>query len=556
MAIDAKSAFQTTNQITGARKWWALVTVLLTMFFSSMDQTVVSTAMPTIINDLNGMSLYAWVFSGYMITSAVTVPIYGKLSDVYGRKPFYLFGLIVFGIGSAVAGASHTMMELVLARGFQGIGAGAMMSMPRATIGDIFNPKERGRWMGVMGAVFGLSSIIGPTLGGWITDSVSWHWVFYINLPFAVLAIIGVLYALPRVRVDHQVAIDWAGTLVLILGLVPIMLGFTWAGSKYTWGSWQILSLFAVGVVFLAIFIIVELRASDPVLTPTLFKNRIFSTSLVLGTLVGMAMFGSLMYLPVYVQGVIGLNAQHSGLVMSPMMISFIIGSIVGGQIMSSTGRYRVLANVSGAVTVVALLMLTRMGIHTHYGTVVLNMVVLGLGIGALMPLLNTAVQNAFPYKLMGTVNSTQQFVSSLGGVIAAPIFGSVLNQRFQHELIGNMPAQLSQFTAHLKGVSPQALLTAQAQQAMHAQFAKFGAAGDKLYAALIHTVKIALTAGVNRLFEVGLVFGILLFIGTFFLPESKLKGEEYFHEHHVGEGNEDGEGTQFNAHGPQPASE
>lgn len=541
MAVNQERAFQTTNQITGARKWWALATVLLTMFFSSMDQTVVSTAMPTIINDLNGMSLYAWVFSGYMITSAVTVPIYGKLSDVYGRKPFYLFGLIAFGVGSALAGAAHTMLELVLARGFQGIGAGAMMSMPRATIGDIFNPKERGRWMGVIGAVFGLSSIIGPTLGGWITDSWNWHWVFYINLPFAVLAILGVLYALPRVRVDHQVKVDWAGVIVLILGLVPILLGFTWAGSKYAWGSWQVLTLFAVGIVFLAIFVVVERRAVDPVLTPTLFKNRIFSMSLILGTFVGMSMFGSLMYLPVYMQGVIGLNAQHSGLVMSPMMISFIIGSVIAGQIMTATGRYRVMANVSGVIIVVALILLTRMGINTHYGTVVVNMIVLGIGIGALMPLLNVAVQNAFPYKMMGTVNSTQQFVGSLGGVIAAPIFGSVLNQRFQHVLTANMPAELQKMSGQLKNVSPQELLTAQAQQAMQAQFSKLGAAGEQLYHSLVHTVQVALTAGINRLFEVGLVFGVLLFIGTFFLPESKLKGEEYFNDHSDGTGSNHG---------------
>lgn len=522
---------QTTNQITGSKKWWAFATVLLTMFFSSMDQTVVSTAMPTIIGDLHGFSLYAWVFTSYMMASSVTVPIYGKLSDVFGRKPFYLFGLIMFGLGSAVSGQAHSMMELVWARAFQGIGAGAMMSMPRATVGDIFAPKERARWMGVMMAVFGISSIIGPALGGWITDSFSWRWVFYINLPFAVLAIIGVMVTLPKVRAEHRVKIDWLGSIILVIGLVPILLGFTWAGSKYAWGSPMELSLFIGGAIILAIFIWWEFKAVDPVLTPSLFKNRIFSTSLVLGILVGMTMFGSLMFLPIYVQGVIGLNAQSSGWVMSPMMVGFIAGSVVSGQVMSKTGRYKVLASLSGVVIIIGSLLLNRMDIHTTWTTVVVNMVVLGLGIGSLMPLMNMAVQNAFPYKMMGTVNSTQQFVSSLGGVIASPIFGSILSKSFSTKLSQTLPSSLKQFQSKLSGLNPQALLTAQAQQSISAEFSKYGAAGHQMYVQLMDAVKMSLTYGIQHLFRVGLVFAILCFIGTFFLPEVKLKGREYFQE-------------------------
>ncbi|WDM03055.1 MFS transporter [Alicyclobacillus cycloheptanicus] len=527
----ATAAVQTTNRITGQRKWWALATVLLTMFFSSMDQTVVSTAMPTIISDLKGFSLYAWVFSAYMMASSVTVPIYGKLSDVFGRKPFYLFGLIMFGIGSAVSGQAHTMMELIWARAFQGIGAGAMMSMPRATVGDIFDPKERGRWMGVMMGVFGLSSIIGPALGGWITDTFSWRWVFYINLPFAVLAIIGVLFTLPRVRAEHQVKVDWFGSVILVVGLLPILLGLTWAGSKYAWGSPVELTLFIGGAIVLVLFILWERRASDPILTPVLFKNRTFTTSLILGVLVGMTMFGSLMFLPIYVQGVIGLNAQSSGWVMAPMMIGFIIGSMASGQITSKTGRYKVLGIVSAAVIIVGSFLLNRMNINTTWPTVVVNMVVLGLGIGSLMPMMNLAVQNAFPYRMMGTVNSTQQFVGSLGGVIASPIFGSVLNKAFAHKLTTAMPATLKQYQSKLAGINPQQLLTKQAQQSIASDFSKFGAAGHQLYLQLMHAVKVSLTFGIHRLFEVGLVFAILCFIATFFLPEAKLKGQEYFED-------------------------
>lgn len=525
----AEVSVQTTNQITGSKKWWALATVLLTMFFSSMDQTVVSTAMPTIVGNLHGLNLYSWVFTAYMMASSVTIPIYGKLSDVFGRKPFYLFGIIMFGIGSAVSGQAHSMMELVWARAFQGIGAGAMMSMPRATVGDIFTPQERGKWMGVMMAVFGLSSIIGPALGGWITDTFSWRWVFYINLPFAVLAIIGVIVTLPKVRAEHQVKIDWLGSIILVVGLIPILLGFTWAGTKYAWGSPIELTLFIGGVIVLALFVLWERKAADPLIAPSLFKNRIFSTSLILGVLIGMTMFGSLMFLPIYVQGVLGLNAQSSGWVMSPMMLGFIVGSIVAGQIMSKTGRYKYLAWLSGAVIVVGSILLNQMNIHTTWTTVVINMVVLGLGIGSLMPLMNMVVQNAFPYKMMGTVNSTQQFVSSLGGVIASPIFGSILNKSFTNKFNETLPASMQQFKSKLTGLNPQALLTSQAQQSIASEFNKLGAAGHQMYLQLMGAVKVSLTFGIQQLFQVGLIFAILSFIGTFFLPEVKLKGKEYF---------------------------
>lgn len=524
-----RSTQQATNQITGTKKWWALSTVLLTMFFSSMDQTVVSTAMPTIIGDLHGFTLYAWVFTAYMMASAVTIPIYGKLSDVWGRKPFYLFGLIFFAIGSAVSGQAHSMLELVWARGFQGIGAGAMMSMPRATVGDIFTPKERGKWMGVIMAVFGLSSIIGPALGGWITDSFSWRWVFYINLPFAALAIIGVIYTLPRVRAERRVKVDWLGALLLVFGLIPILLGFTWAGTQYPWNSPIELSLFIGGAVVLSLFIVWERRASDPLVSPILFKNRIFNITMALGFLVGMTMFGSLMFLPIYVQGVLGLNAQNSGWVLSPMMIGFMIGSMISGQVMSRTGRYKHLAWISGFMMVVGSYLLHQMTVHTTWGAVVINMIVLGLGIGSLMPLMSMVVQNAFPYAMMGTVNSTQQFVSSLGGVIAAPIFGAILAKAFSAKLSTTLPVSLGAFKSKLSNLNPQTLLTAQAQQAIATQFKPLGKAGHALYLQWMLAVKTSLTFGIQQIFQWGLIFAILSFIVTFFLPEVQLKGKEYF---------------------------
>lgn len=404
-----------------------------------------------------------------------------------------------------------------------------MMSMPRATVGDIFNPKERGRWMGVMGAVFGLSSILGPTIGGWITDTFSWRWVFYINLPFGLLALIGVVFALPKVRTSEQTKIDWLGSFLLLLGLVPILLGFTWAGTKYPWTSPIELTLFGGGILILAFFIWYERKVSDPIITPKLFKSQIFSTSLILGIFVSMAMFGSVMFLPLFIQGVIGLNAQNSGLVMAPMMISFIIASTTSGIIMTKTGKYRVLAHFCAIFIILGTFLLMRMGVDTGFPTVIVNMIILGLGVGSLMPLLNVAVQNAFPYRMMGTVNATQQFVSSLGGVIASPIFGSILNRGFQNKMSTALPDEMKDLTGDLSKLDPQTLLTEQAQQSIADQFAQFGEAGQKMYEQLLHAVKISLTTGINHLFTLGLAFAILCFIGTFFLPERKLQEDEYY---------------------------
>lgn len=526
---------QLTNQITGTKRWWALGSVMLTMLFSSLDQTIVSTAMPTVIGELKGFSIYAWVFTAYMMASAVTVPIYGKLSDIFGRKPFYVFGLAMFMIGSIISGQAHTMMELIIARGIQGIGGGAMLSMPQATIGDIFNPKERGRWMGLIMSIFGLASIFGPFLGGWITDTIGWRWIFYINLPVGIIALISVLYALPNVRTDHKVALDWSGSLLLIAGLIPILLAFTWAGNNYPWGSWQILGLFGLGLVFVILFVINENHVPEPVINAHLFTNPIFSLSLTIGLLVAMGFFGAVMFLPLFVQAVVGLSPQNSGVVLTPMMLSFIVGSVVGGQLMSRTGKYKLQALIGAALMIVGGFLLHAMGTATKWPQVVINMVVMGLGVGTVMPMLNVIVQNAFPYKIMGVVNSTQQFVRSLGGVIAAPILGTVLTEGFKSQLAANMPAQLQQLMnkipAGQRGAfnDPQNLTSPQAQEAIKSLFQQFGTAGAKLYNEFIAAVKSSLTYGFHHLFIITIVFAVAALAVTFFLKEVPLKKDDFY---------------------------
>jgi EmrB/QacA subfamily drug resistance transporter len=528
---------QTTNQITGTRRWWALGAVLLTMFFSSLDQTIISTAMPVIIGDLQGFSLYAWTFTAYMITSAITVPIYGKLSDVYGRKPFYVFGLALFMLGSMFSGIVANMPQLIVARALQGLGAGAMLSMPRATIGDIFNPRERGRWMGIIASVFGLSSIIGPLMGGWITDHWGWRWVFYINLPVAGLALLAVLYALPSVKTCQRVKLDWQGSLALVAGLVPLLLAFTWAGNEYAWNSVPILGLFTTAIFFLGMFVWIERRASDPIIAPQLFKNQIFTSTALVALFVSMGMFGSIIFLPLFVQGVLGKSAQQSGEMLMPLMLSFITASVIGGQLITRTGKYKLQAMVGTLLMVVGTFLLTRMGPHSSVMTIVLDIILVGLGIGVVLPLLNVAVQNAFPYRMMGSVSATQQFVRSLGGIVVAPILGTILVNVFSARLSELMPAQLQTAIHSLPPaqqealLNPQGLINAGTQAAIQSSFTQLGDGGAVLYHQFIAAVHQALTAGTVRLFLVGTVFALLAFLATFALKEVDLQQDEFFQD-------------------------
>lgn len=528
---------QTTNRITGPRRWWALAAVLISMFFSSLNQTSVSTAMPTIISDLNGFHLYAWVFTAYILSSSVTVPLYGRLSDMYGRKPFYVFGLIVFLIGSAMSGFARSMPMLIAARVVQGVGGGAMMSMPRATIGDIFTPRERGRWMGLTMGVFGLASLVGPALGGWITDHLSWHWVFFINMPVALVALALILYALPTVRTGVRHRVDWTGSVLLSGGLVPMLLAFTWGGTTYPWGSWPEVALFAASAVLLALFVWNERRAPEPVIQMEIFLNATFTATLVISLLVMMTMFAANMFLPLFVQGVLGISAQNAGFLLTPMMLSFVLASIVAGQLMTRTGRYKLLTHVSGAFLVVGAYLLTRLTAQSTWGEVVRDMVVLGLGIGGLMPVMGTVIQNIFPYRILGTVNSTQQAVTSLAGAIAAPVLGTVMANRFAERFPALLPDTLRQVLSRLPAAersafaNPQGLASAEAQAALHQRFAAFGPQGEALYRSFVDALHQALAGAIQELYVVALVFAALAFVTTFFLREVRLKHEEFFAE-------------------------
>src|SRR5256886_13517759 len=420
-----------------------LIGVMLGMLLASLDQTIVGTALPHIVADLGGLEHYAWVVTAYLLASTVTVPIYGKLSDIYGRRVFFIGGMIIFLIGSALAGTSQNMTQLIIYRGIQGLGAGGMMPIALAIIGDLFSPAERGKWQGLFVAVFGLSAIIGPTLGGWITDNWGWRWVFYVNMPVGIIAILTAGFVLPKLVTRREHIIDYLGVVTLVAGTVPLLLAFSWAGTQYAWDSWQIISLFSFSVVMLIIFFLVEVRATEPIISPQLFKNSIFTVSTIAMFLVSAGMFGAILYLPLFVQGVLGNTATDSGLVLTPLMLGFMFSSIVGGQLLSRTGRYKILAMIGFTIAAIGMFMLSRMTPNTSQGEVVRNMLVTGLGIGVMMSLFTIVVQNAFPYRQLGEVTASLTFFRSIGSTMGVAVMGTIMTNEFHNALQSNIPAIL-----------------------------------------------------------------------------------------------------------------
>lgn len=510
---------------------WKLISivasVMLGMLLSSLDQTIVGTAMPRVIADLNGLEHYAWVFTAYMLASTVSVPIYGKLSDIYGRRPFYVLGMAIFLVGSALSGMAQTMPQLILFRGIQGLGAGAMMPIAMAIIGDVFPPSERGKWQGLLMSVFGLTTIVGPTLGGWLTDNWGWRWVFYVNMPVGAIAIIVAALALPRQVSKRAHTIDYYGAAALVAGTVPLLLGFSWAGTEYAWTSPQIIGLLAFAVIMLTAFVFIETKAAEPIISPHLFRNQIFTVSSLATFLTAAGMFGATLYLPLFIQGVLGKSATSSGAVLTPMMLGFIVSSIVAGQIMSRTGHYKMLALGGFIVGTIGMVLLAIMPADVTSGVVVRNMIILGLGIGVSMSLFTIIVQNAFPFRQLGEVTASLTFFRSIGGTIGAALFGTVMTNRFHASFNASLSPevravipedQLSQLG------NPQVLISEQTTTNLRQLFDSVGANGNDLFNQFMLTVRDSLSASIGDLFMVGAVAMAVALVSVIFLKEIPLR--------------------------------
>lgn len=504
--------------------------VLLAMFLSSLDQTVVGTAMPKIIADLGGFAHYTWVTTAYVITSTIAMPITGKLTDMYGRKWFYTAGIAIFIVGSLLSGLSQTMTQLILFRGFQGIGAGIMMANAFIVIGDLFPPAERGKYQGMVSAVFGLSSVIGPTLGGFVTDSLSWHWVFYINIPLGILVTVLFIFFFPNLKPENmKPQIDYLGIVTLVLAVVPTMLALSWGGVDYPWVSTTIIGMFTFSTLMAALFLIIESKSEEPIIPLGIFRNHIVAVSIIVVFFSGFFLIGGAIFIPLFFQGVLGVTATTSGSLLTPMMLGVVVGSFTSGQVLSRAGgHYRLQGMVGLAIMALGVGLLSRMTVETSYMRAVVNIILLGFGLGVTMPLYIIAIQNAVPYAVMGIATSSTAFFRSIGGAVGLAIFGSIMNNRFASEFNSGLsqeiktviPSEQLTSLAH----NPEALLSNEAQAQLQGFFDNLGPHGTALFEQLLQLLRQALDSALVEVFLIGFFIVIVAWIINLFLKEIPLR--------------------------------
>jgi len=441
-------------ELGGRARYEVLGAILLALLLGALDQTIVGTALPRIVTDLNGNDLYTWVVTIYLLTSTISVPFYGKLSDYFGRKPLLLFGIAVFLVGSALSGLSQSMEQLILFRGIQGIGAGSLFPISLAVIGDLFTPAERGKYQGLFGGVFGLAALVGPALGGFITDNVSWHWIFYINLPIGILSLLVVARILPATRRPHGgLDLDWAGGAVFVAGMIPLLIGLTNRQSA-EWTDPQVGGLIVVGLALLALFLAIEARVKEPIVPLDLWRNRTYAGSIVATFFVSTGFLAAVVFLPRYYQVVLGESATASGYALVPLLVGVIASSIASGQIVARTGRYKVLLLAGISVLGIGSYLFTNLGATTSTPVIWFWQAVLGIGIGPTMAVFTIIVQNAVPFAKLGVATSNLTFFRQIGGTVglavAGSLFGTQLTRLLPERLLANGVPQ--QFVDQFQG--------------------------------------------------------------------------------------------------------
>jgi EmrB/QacA subfamily drug resistance transporter len=404
--------------------------LMVGMFLSALDQSIVGTALPRITSELGGLDKLSWVVTAYLLCATASTPLWGKISDLYGRRLLFQIAILTFVAGSLLAGFSQNIDELIAFRAVQGLGGGGLMALALATIGDVVPPRERGRYQGYFAAVFGTSSVLGPVLGGWFADGPGWEWIFFMNVPigFAALGITSAALRIPHVRRDHK--IDYLGAAVVVASVTSILLYTAWAGPQQGWGSSTGLALLGAGVLLAVLFVLIERRAEEPIIPMRLFGNSIFSIANVFGFLIGIAMFGSMIFIPVYLQVVDGMSPTRSGLAMVPMVLGIFSTSIGAGQVMSRTGRYKAFPILGAATVIGSLFMLSTLKADSPYWFAGLSMYVMGAGLGFTMQVLVTVVQNSVDRRDMGVATSSVAFFRSMGGSFGTALFGAILSSR------------------------------------------------------------------------------------------------------------------------------
>lgn len=481
--------------------------LLLGMLLAALNQTIVATALPDIVADLGGFDHYSWVFSAYMLASTVTVPLYGKLSDVYGRRPFFLLAIVLFMLGAVVSGLAPSMTVLIVGRGIQGLGAGGLIPLAMAVIGDLIAPRERGKWQGLTGAVFGVASVVGPATGGWISDNASWRWAFFVSLPFGLLALVVVQrgFTMEPVRADHS--IDYTGAALLTAGLSTGLLATVWGGTQYPWASSEIVGLFAVSAVLLVAFFLWERRAAEPIMPLDLFRNRTFAASQVALFFIGSAMFGTIIYIPLFVQGVLGESATSSGAILTPLMLALIGASVAAGQIVSRTGRYKALLLSSPVVLLVGFVLLAQLDTGSTLHETTRDMIVVGVGLGLGTQTFVLVVQNAVERSAMGVATAATQFFRTIGATIGVTVMGALLTSRLHDELAGRLS---------------QADLAKLGGSALPGALVAGGAASLPAHVASV--LREALSDAIHPVFALGVPLMALALAATFFVERRELR--------------------------------
>ncbi|WP_440113403.1 MDR family MFS transporter [Paenibacillus sp. QZ-Y1] len=500
-----------------------LAGLLLSILMASMDNTIVATAMGDIVGKLGGLDKFVWVTSAYMVAEMAGMPIFGKLSDMYGRKKFFVFGIIVFMIGSALCGTATSIVELTMYRAIQGIGAGALVPIAFTIMFDVVAPESRGKLGGLFGAVFGLSSVFGPLLGAYITQYATWEWVFYINLPLGLIAFVFIAFFYKESHQHHSQQIDWLGAVTLIGAVVCLIFGLELGGKTFAWGSWQIMGLFAGFVVLTLLFLFAETRAKEPIISFSMFRNRVYWSSNVIGMFSGAAFITASVYIPIFIQGVLGGKATNSGLVLLPMMLGSVVTASLGGMLMTKI-KYRNIMIPTLALLVIGLGLLTTLDEHSSLWTIRIFMVMIGLGVGASFSVLSNAAMNAFEPQRRGAASSTLNFLRSLGMTMGITIFGIVQSQVFTRKMndaLAGSGAEAGGAGAPAGGVpqgvnlsDPHALLSPELRKAIPPQ--------------VLDAITHALSSSIVQLFAWAAIPAALALIAAFFMGNEKMViGEE-----------------------------
>ncbi|WP_145950290.1 MDR family MFS transporter [Paenibacillus sp. Y412MC10] len=529
------------EHLTLKRKVTIMIAIMAAMFFAAINQTITSTAMPRIIAILDGMDYYTWTINIYLLTSTIATILVGKLSDMFGRKPFILIGILFFMLGAFLTGTSDNVYQFIIYRGIQGIGAGIIQSTAFTAVGDLFPPRERGKWMGLMTAVFGFSSVLGPTLGGYLVDHIDWHWLFWIFLPLGIVAFIMILTLFPKVDRKHGQSVDYVGSLFLTTTIVPLLLAFSWAGTEYEWGSWQILSLLGATVVSALIFIYVETLVKEPILPLHLFKNGVVTVSNLIGFIMNFGLMGAMIYISFYVQGVLAISPTYAGYVTLPMSLCMVITSAITGQLIAKIGKYKRFALIGMPVMIIGMGLMIFMD---NIAMTIVSTIIFGIGLGLGMPVFSLATQNAVSHKELGVVTASTQLFRNLGGTIGIAVMGTVMSNSLTKHLKEALQSPSAPDFSSLDPKTAQSLLAfANPQTLMNKPLvekteASLPEQARALFVQMIDSIRHALGDTLSTVFLTGTLVLVVALILVFFLKELPLRSTNQTPEANAPSGN------------------